>query len=75
MARLLLEKGADPNHRADGGSTPLRRAAFDGHTEIIKLLLEKGATPNIKGKDGLSSLGWAKGNKEIIDLLKNHGAK
>ncbi len=48
-ARLLLEKGADPNRRPinDDGYTPLCMAAARCRTEFAKLLLEYGADPTL----------------------------
>ena len=45
VAKLLLERGADPNMSNDCGHTPLTHAAITGHTDIAKLLLEGGADP------------------------------
>ena len=39
MVNLLLRHGADPCARAGNGDTLLHRAAFCGHTELIKLFL------------------------------------
>ena len=41
--RLLLEKGADANIKADSGRTVLYQAAENRHEAIAQLLLEKGA--------------------------------
>ena len=44
VARFLLGKGADVNHRGSlGGDTPLMAAAKSGNVEMVKLLLEHGA--------------------------------
>ena len=42
MARLLLQRGADPNRRAPGGSV-LDFARRGGSAEVIELLLGAGA--------------------------------
>jgi ankyrin repeat protein len=44
MAKLLLERGADPN-KLGCGKTPLSWAAGREHREVAKLLVEKGADP------------------------------
>lgn len=43
IVRLLLEKGADANIKADSGRTILYQAAENRHEAIAQLLLEKGA--------------------------------
>lgn len=43
-ARLLLERGADPNARAAGvpqAATPLMGAAYNGNLELVRLLLRR----------------------------------
>jgi uncharacterized protein len=43
--RLLLEAGANPNVRQEGGFTPLDAAAHHDDAELTRLLLEHGAEP------------------------------
>jgi uncharacterized protein len=50
--RLLLEAGADPNARQQGGLTPLHSAVHNGDDEIAQLLLEHGADPEPRADDG-----------------------
>jgi len=38
--KFLLEKGADPNSIGHFGRTPLYRAVFAGHTDVISILLQ-----------------------------------
>ena len=47
VARLLLERGADPN-AAGAGYTALHAAALRGDVETVKALLAKGANPNAR---------------------------
>jgi len=44
-ARLLLERGADPESRSELGFTPLTTAMIDGDRRLIALLLDHGADP------------------------------
>ncbi|KAK6976675.1 hypothetical protein BgiMline_023113, partial [Biomphalaria glabrata] len=46
----LLDRGANPNVKADHNMTCLSWAAGRGHTEIVKLLLDKGAKVNMPDK-------------------------
>jgi len=39
VLRLLLDHGADKDAADEDGYTPLYRACYEGHLEIIKLLL------------------------------------
>ena len=50
--RLLLEAGADPNVRQQGGFTPLHAAAHADEPEIARLLLDHGADPSATTDDG-----------------------
>jgi uncharacterized protein len=51
-ARILLEAGADPNVRQQGGFTPLHAAAQNGDEELARLLLAHGADPGAATDDG-----------------------
>jgi ankyrin repeat protein len=42
-ARLLLQRGADPNAHGEKGGTALTAAAFSAQPEVVRLLLEHGA--------------------------------
>jgi ankyrin repeat protein len=53
--RLLLEAGADPNARQQGGFTPLHSAAHTDDVEMAGLLLAHGADPALVTDDGRDS--------------------
>ena len=50
VARLLLEKGADPNIEGRNGLTPIHVATHYNHINVALLLLEKGANPCVAAK-------------------------
>jgi len=52
IVRMLLENGADPSVREQGGYTPLHAAAQNGDEESIRALIFGGADINIKSDDG-----------------------
>ena len=52
VARLLLEHGADPNARQEGGFVPLHAAAQAGNDELYELLLASGADQGAATDDG-----------------------
>ena len=57
FVKLLVEYGANINHTTKSNSTPIRRAAYDGHTEIVEYLANEGADihkPNNCGQSPLS---------------------
>eukprot|EP01064_Diplonema_japonicum_P005156 TRINITY_DN1345_c1_g1_i1.p1 TRINITY_DN1345_c1_g1~~TRINITY_DN1345_c1_g1_i1.p1 ORF type:complete len:476 (+),score=94.15 TRINITY_DN1345_c1_g1_i1:37-1428(+) len=45
VAQYLLDQGANPNHVGLYNRTPLYRACFNEHEEVIPVLLEGGADP------------------------------
>ncbi len=68
-ARLLLERGADPNASSSPGSlTPLLMAAADPDPTIVKLLLTCGANPRIGGEYGETPLTQAVSGGALSDL-------
>lgn len=49
---MLLALGADPNSQGAFQRTPLWRAAFLGHTALVKKLMEHGCDPRIPNDSG-----------------------
>jgi ankyrin repeat protein len=83
MIPILVKAGADPNKKyLISKSTPLilaieqERKGFD-HAAYVKALIENGADVNLKNDKGVSPLQAAKarGNKDVIALLEQAGAK
>ena len=70
----LLEAGADPNHAAKDGTTPLMLAANLNRGELAELLLDYGADPGRADEDGKTaeSIAASKGNREVLALLVAH---
>ena len=52
IVHMLLELGADPNVREQGGFTPLHAAAQNGDVDTIRALLLGGADLTLKSQDG-----------------------
>jgi uncharacterized protein len=85
-ARLLLERGADPNTLARNEhikAAPLHSAvASEGkgpevRHELAALLLDHGADPNLRQADGFSALDAARqnGDEHVERLLRERGAQ
>ncbi len=52
LAQVLLDSGADPNGRGEGGFTALHAAAQNEDEELARLLLDRGADPSLAADDG-----------------------
>ena len=77
IVELLLESGANVNHRNKAGNTPLLEACSQGHTTIAQMLLDHGAdidAPTEPTSD--SALTWActLGNDSVVEILLKRGA-
>lgn len=76
---LLVERGADLETISTATIAqvrPLGTAAFSGDLESARVLLEAGADPNGEGSRGSTPMqtAVAKGNEELIELLRRVGA-
>lgn len=71
VVRRLIEAGADPNARQEGGWTPLHAAAENGDEDIVVMLLAAGADRSLANDAGTLPLDLAnhKGHKDVIARL------
>ena len=65
----LLDGGANIEAKTRDGNTPLIKASWNGHTEIVKLLLDRNADINVANKYGCTSLIKASG-EGCYDIAK-----
>ncbi|KAH7478285.1 hypothetical protein FOMA001_g9127 [Fusarium oxysporum f. sp. matthiolae] len=72
--KMLLEHGADPNHRPSSSYSPLMRAVSAKQYRATEMLLEVGADPNKKPLERLPPLISAVYIPQIARLLLKHGA-
>lgn len=79
LAEILIANGADVNARATRNAVELRvpESATRCHKDVAALLGKKGADVPAGGMAGLTPLGTAilNGQKDMVGLLKNHGAR
>lgn len=73
IRKILLEGGADPNVRTNGGQTLLHKASKMNNEEVITTLLTYHADPNLLDDEGRSPLSLAPNNR-IRKLLLEYGA-
>ena len=71
VARLLIERGADPNTVGVLDYTPLHHASEYGRIEIARLLIEYGANVEAKENWGRTPLNLAR-DDEMKNLLLEH---
>jgi len=68
---LLLEAKADPELKAQDGTTALMIASSKGHSSVVRKLLQAGATVNITNQGGWTALylaAWG-GHEDVVELL------
>jgi uncharacterized protein len=74
VVKMLLDHGADPNIREQGGYTPLHAAAQNGDEEMIRVLLYGGADLTIASNNGKTALDLAiEAGHEKATLLLGEG--
>jgi hypothetical protein len=71
IVHAFIARGADVNHRGEGGGSPLHWAAARGLVDIAELLLAHGARVNARDDDGETPLDIARkrGHGEMVVLL------
>jgi ankyrin repeat protein len=77
LVQMLLDRGANPNARAETGLTPLHSAAGSGQTELATVLLAHGADLNAQDDRGHTPLGLATEKKQetMATLLRQRGGR
>jgi ankyrin repeat domain-containing protein 17 len=72
VVELLLNRGAELEHRTKEGFTPLMFAALGGHTAVADCLLKRNASVNVPSGSNndipLTSACW-KGHRDVVELL------
>lgn len=79
ITKMLLERGADPNVKADRGNNALWDACHfscDRIYDLVELVLEYGGDVNSKNNRGISPLDMAyqRGYKKMIELLEAYNS-
>ena len=73
IVKMLLDAGANIEHKNDQGENALISAAQEGNINVVKILLDAGADVNQSNTDGETALDLAirlKQKKDLIDLLR-----
>lgn len=71
IAKLLLEKGADPNVQDDHGIAPVHDAARTGFLDTLQVLVEHGASVNSPDRSGALPIHIAirEGHRHVVEFL------
>lgn len=73
IVKMLLDAGANIEHKNDQGENALISAAQEGNIDTVKLLLDAGADVNQTNTDGETALDLAirlRQKKELIEILR-----
>jgi len=76
VQKLLAENPQLLNAKGPWGWTPLQRAVYFNHSDIVSYLISKGSDVNIRTPDGETALHWAIkcGHEELARFLIAHSA-
>lgn len=71
MVTLLLNFGANPEAKANGGWRPLHVACQEGRRDCVEILLNHGVNVNAGLNNGMTAVHWAafQGHADIVELL------
>jgi ankyrin repeat protein len=77
MLKILINNGTNINAFDSQNNTPLAIAVKENLPLVISWLVKNGADVNTRNKSGDTplKLSLLKGQKEIAELLRQHGAK
>lgn len=75
MVKLLVQKGADINHKTDQGISTLSISVQQGHLEVIRYLIEQGADIHAKNEDGYTAFHWSVegGHIDVVKYFVEQG--
>ncbi|CAG2162007.1 unnamed protein product, partial [Oppiella nova] len=77
LVSLLLNRGAELEHRDKKGFTPLMLASTAGHLNVVEIMLNNGADMEAQSertKDTALSLACSSGRYEVVEILLSRGA-
>jgi uncharacterized protein len=69
VLKILLERGASPNVRTQGGTTPLMCAAAEKHPDMLATLLAAGADVNARDDEGDTALFYALRDETALNVV------
>lgn len=74
VAKVLLQRGADPNVEALGGLVPIYMAAASGHLAVVRELVAAGADVEVRSPWNPLRIASANGHTAIVAFLLDLGA-
>lgn len=77
LVNILVNHGADVNHKNGSGKDSLMLACFAGHLDVVKYLRKFGASWESRDKGGSTAMHWAAdgGHLNVINYMLHDGCK
>ncbi|XP_050390112.2 inactive serine/threonine-protein kinase TEX14 [Patella vulgata] len=70
VAKLLLQRGADPNEKSNNGQTPVLMICLRGNISLLQKMMDAGGDLRYHDNDGRGCIDWALMNEDPKKRIK-----